>query len=177
MEWVKFAADVHRVAVEHGWYDPEPDIGSQLANLHCEVSEAWQEFRAGNANYYEIPATETAPAKPAGVAVELADVILRALDLMVWQGWPIEMLDVCTVADTLDDTYEMAAVILTLHSTISIIGDDLVEDFSLVPFELALLIGTILAWAKLAGVDMEYVLQRKHAYNMTRPYRHGGKRV
>lgn len=33
----------------------------------------------------------------------------------------------------------------------------------------------MLDWAEGAGIDMEAVILRKHAYNVTRPYRHGGK--
>lgn len=33
----------------------------------------------------------------------------------------------------------------------------------------------IMEWAEEAGVDMEMVLDIKHEYNKTRPYRHGGK--
>lgn len=33
----------------------------------------------------------------------------------------------------------------------------------------------ILDWCGYAGVDVDAVLQAKHEYNKTRPYRHGGK--
>lgn len=35
----------------------------------------------------------------------------------------------------------------------------------------------ILDWCGKEGVDVDEVLTRKHAYNKTRPYRHGGKKL
>jgi len=41
--------------------------------------------------------------------------------------------------------------------------------------EMADTIIRILDWAESEGIDMEAVIIRKHDYNTTRPYRHGGK--
>ena len=35
----------------------------------------------------------------------------------------------------------------------------------------------ILDWCGKEGVDVDEILARKHAYNKTRPYRHGGKKL
>ena len=35
----------------------------------------------------------------------------------------------------------------------------------------------VLHYAQLEGIDLEYEIERKIAYNKTRPYRHGGKRA
>jgi NTP pyrophosphatase (non-canonical NTP hydrolase) len=35
----------------------------------------------------------------------------------------------------------------------------------------------IFDWAESVGVDLGDVIARKHAYNKTRPYRHGGKKA
>lgn len=40
---------------------------------------------------------------------------------------------------------------------------------------MALCICEIVEWTEKAGVDMEKILDIKHEYNKTRPYRHGGK--
>ena len=40
---------------------------------------------------------------------------------------------------------------------------------------MALCICEIMEWAEEAGVDMGIILDIKHEYNKTRPYRHGGK--
>lgn len=43
--------------------------------------------------------------------------------------------------------------------------------------ELADCIIRILDFCGAAGIDIEEVIKRKHEYNKTRPYRHGGKRI
>lgn len=44
-----------------------------------------------------------------------------------------------------------------------------------VPIELADVVIRILDYCEHAGIDMEDAMRLKHAYNQTRPYRHGGK--
>ena len=41
--------------------------------------------------------------------------------------------------------------------------------------EMADCIIRILDWCGKEGIDIEAILEEKHAYNKTRPYRHGGK--
>jgi NTP pyrophosphatase (non-canonical NTP hydrolase) len=72
----------HSLASEKGFYDgfqhTATDICSKLALLHSEVSEAVQEVRDGR----ELHTIQyRADGKPAGFPIELADIILRTLDL------------------------------------------------------------------------------------------------
>lgn len=46
-----------------------------------------------------------------------------------------------------------------------------------VPVELADVVIRVLDFCEWAGIDMQAVMTEKHAYNLTRAYRHGGKRV
>jgi NTP pyrophosphatase (non-canonical NTP hydrolase) len=46
-----------------------------------------------------------------------------------------------------------------------------------VPVELADVVIRILDFAQWAKIDLQDVMARKHAFNLTRPYRHGGKKV
>lgn len=69
---------VHKVAVEHGWWeDMDRNVPEQIALFHSELSEALEEFRNGKGLdeiYY------ASSGKPEGFPVELADCIIRILD-------------------------------------------------------------------------------------------------
>ena len=43
----EFAREVHRNAVEHGWWDKKREIAEIVALIHSEYSEALEEYRAG----------------------------------------------------------------------------------------------------------------------------------
>jgi hypothetical protein len=72
----------HATAVDKGWWDGDPaarPLGDQFANFHAELSEAWEEYRAGAA-LWEIRLD--AHGKPEGFVVELADVFIRIADTL-----------------------------------------------------------------------------------------------
>jgi NTP pyrophosphatase (non-canonical NTP hydrolase) len=80
----QLANEIHRTAVEKGWWEKEAvggvqerSIGDQFANFHAEISEAWEDYRNG-LRLEEIHFSETG--KPEGIPVELADTIIRIFD-------------------------------------------------------------------------------------------------
>jgi hypothetical protein len=129
----EFAKEVHKNAVEHGWWDKPRRFGEIIALCHSELSEALEEYRNGRPMFWQsCSSANGAPCmkdgcgdwnegvcelnaigdKPEGVAVEMIDCIIRILD-----------------------------------------------------------------WCGKEGVDIEGLLQLKHEYNKTRPYKHGGKTI
>ncbi|MCL2207229.1 MAG: hypothetical protein FWB90_03930 [Fibromonadales bacterium] len=102
----KLAQEVHKVAKEHGWWDNPLTFGEIIALVHSELSEALNEYRNEKGNLYytcyhpnlgkgeicethsdafcnaadDIETVKCAFAKPEGVAIELADAIMRILD-------------------------------------------------------------------------------------------------
>lgn len=67
----------HETAVKHGFWEAAPEIGTSIALIHSELSEVLEEARAGNPNVYY----NTGSDKPEGIAVELADAVIRIADL------------------------------------------------------------------------------------------------
>jgi len=95
---------VHLTAQQHGWWDTADDcnVPTKLALIHSEVSEALEDFRSGKLGLvflYRDPAdgklkrltpaeaveAETEESKkPVGFGIELADAMIRIMDLAEW---------------------------------------------------------------------------------------------
>lgn len=101
-------------------------------------------------------------AKPEGVGSELADVLIRLIDTAKRRDWAIpdyfEVPPLSPKADFLEELDEMHAHIERSSTVQS-------------------LLVVIMRAALIAGVDLDYEVKRKIAYNRTRGYRHGGKRL
>jgi hypothetical protein len=164
-----------------GWYDGIEDrtMGDDLALLHSEVSEALEAYRdhgyddatlgepitvtelSGHETQVGIP-------KPEGVGAELADVIIRLLDTyhrreLVGRPrwWRI----------ALDDVPPGYAYGMTF-------GDWMTHlHFLIATRQFAQVLPYIAGVARQANVDLFAEVERKIAYNVTRGYRHGGKRL
>ncbi len=85
----QWSSMVHELAKEKGWWPgwPEKRERSQtelLALAICELSEGIEEIRSGKDTYYEVEG------KPCGLQTEVADCIIRLLDMCQAEGWDIE---------------------------------------------------------------------------------------
>lgn len=81
----ELAAAIHENAVVHGWWDEPRTFPEVIALIHSELSESLEEYRDGKPPvYYTQNSTSVVPIgfakKPEGMAVELADAIIRILD-------------------------------------------------------------------------------------------------
>jgi len=77
--------EVHKVAKEKGWWDNPRSIGEALMLVNCELAEAMEEYRIHGTNNPSYKVND----KPEGLAIELADAIIRILDLAEHYGLDI----------------------------------------------------------------------------------------
>lgn len=71
---------VHSNSRDKGWWESPPEVGTQLALIHSEVSEILEAIRIGNPPSAKVPEFTSAEE-------ELADVVLRCMDLAEGRGW------------------------------------------------------------------------------------------
>jgi NTP pyrophosphatase (non-canonical NTP hydrolase) len=192
-EWVKTA---HDLAMLKGWYDKIKHADwsvwdEKIALLHSEVSEVLEAYRA-----HKLTTTISDSGKPEGVPPEIADIIIRLLDLCGHLDIDLEaaMVESSGLRDRRLSMAEWEAIsakymvpgfvngqdtavpkcVVYIHKCISEAYD---APRKLVPAILAKLMLMTLAMAKHLGLDIEAEVELKHNYNLTRKYRHGNKRV
>lgn len=204
MKFNDFAVEVHQNAVEHGWWEHEPSIGEIIALCHSELSEALEEYRAGRPMMWQtcqgerpclregcgdwnngVCEVNELGEKPEGIAVELADCIIRILD---WLGKgradvdvlleeAAEMRNICDLP-TFDTAMGFGDMIAHLHMLLSLayLCWNTRSECYAAALHMAMCVNDILEWAApIDEADMEMILELKHQYNKGRPYRHGGK--
>jgi hypothetical protein len=76
----KLGKDAYDNAVAHGFYDSNPSVPERLCLIHSEVSEALEAYRDG-----EMKPSITEFGKPVGLPSELADIIIRVVDLAFYK--------------------------------------------------------------------------------------------
>ena len=168
----KKIAAIHANAVTHGFWEPgsEPTFGEYCALIHEEISEAFSAWRNGEPDEY------IKGGKPEGVWVELADVVIRCAD---WLGYvehktaPFSDTVYSKLKDQLSelDENKFASYITLLHDMLTTAKESIM--FHSRHLSLEYIVLCIYAMADVRGIDLDAIIDRKCAYNATRPYRHG----
>ena len=193
MNMAKLQNEIHKNAVEHGWWDEPRTFGDVIALCHSELSEALEAYLNGETMVWKGEA-----GKPEGVAVELADCIIRILD---WAGHEdVDMIGIANqernflylIRKTMSDEWwnkpvNFIEVVIFCHTCLShslesyragepmCFVDDENDALQGVAIGMAHCIIRIQNWAKHNDVDIWKIVRLKHEYNKSRPYRHGGK--
>jgi NTP pyrophosphatase (non-canonical NTP hydrolase) len=82
IEFDAVAQEVNQIAIEKGWWKGERNEGELIALMHSELSEALEAIRNGNPPDDKIP-------EFTGVEAELADVIIRIMDMAAAKGYRV----------------------------------------------------------------------------------------
>lgn len=182
LDWEQVAREAKEIADAHGWNDPPEDDDTHAVNVLCELFEAWQLYRAGHevdepvrcegagCQMREVCKKRCEQYKPYGIAVELADAVLRVLSRTGKLRGPMTMFRAMTAADKRGThTYMDGLEGPILYSADIINGwpEYGVEDTARI----------IIMWCWEHGIPIEDAIRQKMEYNRTRPWRHGGKRV
>jgi hypothetical protein len=162
--------DVYRCALEHGWWETERSFGELLALIHSEITEAIQHVNNGR----RVHEVYTYEGKTEGVVVDLADVVIRALDIAGYYKFDLSLYDEIEEATGTDIHKDL----LDLHSSVSnvlelarIHG----QETNIVERSLAGLVKHTIKIADEWHLDLYNAVKNKAAYNWTRPYKHGKK--
>ncbi|KKL78588.1 hypothetical protein LCGC14_2023360 [marine sediment metagenome] len=88
MELDQIQRESHDTAVSKGWDDIPRSFPEFVANMHGELTEAWEEYRLNGTEPDTMIYLKQG--KPEGIAVEFADLVIRLLDCCAHYDIPLE---------------------------------------------------------------------------------------
>lgn len=178
--------EAHENAINKGWWEEERTFGEMISLMHSELSEALEEYRKGKdvcEGYYSCQSDsihcngeckKCKYAKPEGIPVELADAIIRIFDLCGKYEIDLES----EIENAIEYEYydDFPGFITCCHLCLSrSFSDDI--NFGDGKRWLGNTYKTIENFCNESGIDLEEAIKRKMAYNKTREWKHGGKKI
>jgi len=82
----RLATEAHAISVEKGWYERSRDVPELIALAHSELSEALECYRDNPDPCGESSIRVSESGKPEGLAIELADTVIRIADIFGYYG-------------------------------------------------------------------------------------------
>lgn len=84
----KLVKEIHQTAKDKGWWNTPRSTPECIALMHSELSESLEEYRLyGDSTRMSIRMKQ---GKPEGTVVELADTVIRIMDLCGARNWDLE---------------------------------------------------------------------------------------
>ena len=80
--FASMSGSIHDNAAVHGWWDEPREDGTLIALIMSEAAEALEALRKGNKPDEHCP-------QFSGAEVELADVVIRIMDMAEARGWNV----------------------------------------------------------------------------------------
>lgn len=169
--------EVQSFCIAKGWYETPTRFLESMALLHtevCEMADAYDEHSLE-------PFTDPTTGGPDGVAIELADVLIRALDDMGRYNLMIE-----PMRYVFTNPARVSNLMAELHNRIR----DCTEEYRKhgldayqprdgghdgVGYRLSIVIAACQRFAIVFQLDLEAAYHEKMAYNLKRAHRHGNK--
>lgn len=179
INWEQVAKEAKEIADAHGWNDPPEEEDVHEVNVLCELFEAWQLYRAGHevdepitcegagCQLREVCKQPCDQYKPYGIAVELADAVLRVLSRT---GKVPGVMNFYFKYNKKGTIFHIAGGLEELICKCAFWAVTVPDASRYVAAE-------IVIWCKEHGVPIEDAIRQKMEYNKKRPWRHGGKRV
>jgi NTP pyrophosphatase (non-canonical NTP hydrolase) len=178
------SAESYRIAKEHGWHDEERSISALTLLMQSEVAEVIEEYRNNKGIgevWYEIHhevdgvhySTKGGPGnKPCGIPVEIADLVIRIADYCGKCSIDLELN--CAKSPEPEHTLDFEEWLARINYALSQAWAGNVPGIA---FWLGLATKYAFRTAKTYDIDLWAVIEEKTAFNKTRSYRHGGKKI
>ena len=184
MDLQQLSLQAFETAKAHGWHDEELPDETYLMLIITEIAEAVQADRkdrhADAARFKECMAaiertgddwfmTAFAEYIDGTVECELADIIIRCLDMAALRGISLQYVDefLASSANAITDPFPV--VMYHLCEELTLYKEVLIEKLNVV-------ISIIIVYCRQNGIDIDFFVEQKMRYNKLREYRHGNKK-